>query len=480
MNSNWCEVCQEACHEHPTICSICGTTLTAAPSDATTNSNMNSNHDGFTSTNEQLLLDMRQASRELRNILGNLRGQVQDLDVLTRNILDEQENGDDNLDGVPQEVWDPQHGSSGPVSRPTSKDALNKIPRFVLNNRSTLFRQATIRVNTDLNASGVSSTAPVVFEDGNNDSRRQLTMTEDVGRSSSDISSTKNVRNVDCTLGEFGSAKEYMFEMGTSLVLASPVTGKGGLDKETKARISQLKAHANNVVLFMQRGDGLTFVQKARMAQEAGVAAVIIGNNASNPWPYVMKDSRGESTKPGLSVLIPVAMIKEADSHEMVKMLEKKKEIALQRQRKKRSQPPIPKQIILGNEKRPHALQQLQLQTTFSQQEDAYDNCNHHEFSLSCELKITAQSCDCPVCCEQLQNSETVIQLSGCGHIFHESCALVWLKSHNTCPYCRRELPTDDLAYERERRRRQQQEQEQQTNAGNTESGNMNGGSFYR
>lgn len=473
MTSNWCEVCQEACQEHPTICSICGATLTLMPSNATANSTMNSNHDSLVSTNDQLLHDMRQASLDLRNILGNLRGQVQDLDVLTRNILDEQESdGNNNLNGMPREVWDPQHANSGLVSRPTSKDALNKIPRFVLNKHSTLFRQATLRVNTDLNASGVSSTAPVVFEGGDNDSPQKISITEDICRSYSEISSTKNIRNIDCTLGEFGSSEEYIFEMGTYIVLASPFTGKGGLDEETINQIFRIKSYQKNVVLFMQRGGGLTFVQKARMAQEAGAAAVIVGNNTSTPWPYVMKDSKEESKKPGHSVSIPVVMIKEEDSQEIVKVFKRKKEITLQ-QRGKQPQPPIPKQIIVGNEKRLYALHQMHLEPVFNLKDDFHDNCDHHDFSLICELIITEQSSDCPVCCEQLQKSETVIQLPGCGHIFHESCALVWLKSHNTCPYCRRELPTDDPEYERERRQRQR------SSEGNAESISINAGSFY-
>ena len=423
-----------------------------------TNSTMELNH-------EQLLQDMRQASRDLRDILGNLRGQVEDLDTLTRNIMVDQENG------LPQEVWDPQHATSDPVSRPTSKDTLAKIPRFVLNEHSTIFRQATLRINTDVNFSGVSSTTPAVFEAEDNRSTRQIMTAGSIGRSSSDMSCSKNYRNVDCTVGEFGSSDEYLFEMGTSLVLASPVTGKGGLDEQTKAQIAQLKASANNVVLFMQRGGGLTFVHKALMGQNAGAAAVIIGNNTSNPWPYVMKDSKGESKKPGQRLSIPVAMIKEEDGQELRKMFEKRKKIAFERQHK-RSQLPIPKQIIIENEKlSPSSLHELISQPTFSPHDDSRDNVkNVQDFSLSCEFTITSQSRDCSVCCEPLQKSETVVQLPGCGHIFREECALRWLKSHNTCPFCRHELPTDDLEYERERRQRRQ---------GGTENRNVTSGSFY-
>jgi len=458
MISNWCDVCEQECHDHPTICSICGAALTAPPDDTVSNALMALNHD-------ELLQDMRQASRDLRDILGNLRGQVEDLDTLTRNIMVDQENG------LPQEVWDPQHASSGPVSRPTSKETLSKIPRFILNKHSTIFRQATLRVNTDVNFSCVSSTTPAVFEAGDNASTTQTMTAGSIGRSSSVISSSKNFRNVDCTLGEFGSADEYVFEMGTSLVLASPVTGKGGLDEQTKSQIAQLNASANNVVLFMQRGDGLTFVQKAYMAQDAGAAAVIIGNNTSNPWPYVMKDSKGESKKPGRSLSMPVAMIREEDGKELRKMFEKRKKIVIDRQ-KNRSKPAIPKQIIVESEKlSPSSFHQLMIHSTFSSHDNfCEDENNILDCSLSCELLITPQSRDCPVCCETLQTSETVVQLPGCGHIFREECALRWLKSHNTCPFCRHELPTDDAEYDRERRQRQQR---------STVNANATSGTFY-
>lgn len=38
-----------------------------------------------------------------------------------------------------------------------------------------------------------------------------------------------------------------------------------------------------------------------------------------------------------------------------------------------------------------------------------------------------------------------------CSHVFHSGCVRRWLKSVNTCPTCRFELPTDDVFYEIER-----------------------------
>ena len=470
MSSNWCETCQEACHDHPTMCSICGETLVVRPSDEATNSNANSSHGGFASTEARLLNDMREASRDLRNILGSLRGQVQDLDVLTRNILEDGNN-------LPREIWDPQNASTNPASRPTSKEHLKKIPRFVLNAQSTLYRQITLRVDTDIDWNGISSIAPAA-SGVDNDSLQRISTAQDIGLCSSPLSAAKPARTIDCIPGEFGCAKEYKFEMGTSLVLASPVTGKGGLTKETKTIISQLNACASKVIVLMQRGDGLTFARKARMAQDAGAAAVIIANNTSNPWPYVMKDTKGEANKPGKSISIPVAMIKKEDYQDVIKLFERKKKMESQRQRQQ-PKPPIPNQIILENNKGSHAQHQIQIQSANSIEEDIKEDYDQIDYRLSCELIVTAQSCDCPVCCEKMQPSEKVIQLEGCGHIFHEECALAWLKSHNTCPYCRRELPTDDPEYDQQRRREQQQDQEQRMHFGNTGARDPMGGSFY-
>ncbi|MGK3750392.1 MAG: hypothetical protein ACI8RD_002691 [Bacillariaceae sp.] len=203
MSANWCEICQESCHHHPTICSVCGTALTVPQNnDGSVTTTVPTNDDSVTTndttTNERLLQDMRQASRDLNQILGNLRGQVQDLDNLTRNILQQQEDGN-NL-GLPPEAWDPQH-SSGSSSRPTSKDTLSKIPRFLLNEKSNLFRQAKLHINEYLTpndvistAASVTSTVPAVFECDDNDSSRVIT--ENFSATS------KTIRSYDCIVGE--------------------------------------------------------------------------------------------------------------------------------------------------------------------------------------------------------------------------------------------------------------------------------------
>ena len=41
-----------------------------------------------------------------------------------------------------------------------------------------------------------------------------------------------------------------------------------------------------------------------------------------------------------------------------------------------------------------------------------------------------------------------------CGHLFHRPCIEQWIRKHCTCPICRFELETDDVAYERGRMER--------------------------
>ncbi|KAH7684043.1 Zinc finger RING/FYVE/PHD-type protein [Dioscorea alata] len=66
---------------------------------------------------------------------------------------------------------------------------------------------------------------------------------------------------------------------------------------------------------------------------------------------------------------------------------------------------------------------------------------------------LTGESMACAVCKDEIELEEKVKKLP-CKHYFHSECIVPWLKMRNTCPVCRRELPTDDAEYERWRGRR--------------------------
>ena len=53
----------------------------------------------------------------------------------------------------------------------------------------------------------------------------------------------------------------------------------------------------------------------------------------------------------------------------------------------------------------------------------------------------------CAVCKDEFEIEQELL-IMPCKHTFHDECILPWLKERNSCPTCRRELPTDDTEYE--------------------------------
>lgn len=49
----------------------------------------------------------------------------------------------------------------------------------------------------------------------------------------------------------------------------------------------------------------------------------------------------------------------------------------------------------------------------------------------------------CPVCIDEIPIGKEAMFMP-CGHTFHPTCLKPWLKDHNTCPICRKELPTEN------------------------------------
>eukprot|EP01079_Euglenida_sp_SAG-EU17-18_P001224 gene1224-2697_t len=65
----------------------------------------------------------------------------------------------------------------------------------------------------------------------------------------------------------------------------------------------------------------------------------------------------------------------------------------------------------------------------------------------------------CSVCMEEFCVGDTLMQMP-CEHLFHRPCLLPWLHSHNSCPSCRHELPTNDPDYEARKQYLSHQEQQ--------------------
>jgi len=199
----------------------------------------------------------------------------------------------------------------------------------------------------------------------------------------------------DATIGEF--EPHPPFNISGNLELCQPIHGSLPL---TCSNSITNKSNEGNKIVYMERGGNVTFVQKAQNAKSIGAQAVICGNNVPI-WPYIMKDSSNQAKKDD----IPILMLKRSDGQILKELLSNR-----------------------------------------NQSDDS---------NLTVQVKIEANktSNSCIICTEGFQIGSVVMRLPLCSHVFHEECALSWLTKHNTCPFCRRELPAEDKKYESERRR---------------------------
>ena len=202
----------------------------------------------------------------------------------------------------------------------------------------------------------------------------------------------------DATIGEFAPHAPY--SLNGNLLLCRPIHGSLPLSMSLSTSSS-----SSSSILYMERGGNTTFVQKAQNAKTIGAQAVICGNHVPI-WPYIMKDSSNSASPED----IPIVMVKRSDGK-------------------------IIKSLLLNT----------------SNNDTDTDTDDNAEIKVQIEAKKSANSCI--ICTEGFQIGSVVMRLPLCSHVFHEECALSWLTKHNTCPYCRRELPAEDDVYESERRR---------------------------
>jgi len=177
----------------------------------------------------------------------------------------------------------------------------------------------------------------------------------------------------------------------------------------------------------MERGGGVTFLQKAHYASSIGAVAVICSNHVP-VWPYIMKDSTTAGTGAGVVLgSIPIVMVKQSDGQTIKSLLQ---------QQGQSTANTIQVQIIAKR---------------LNEEDHSCVICRE-EFKVHNDNNTTTTA----TTNNNKPKEETLMRLPQCNHLFHEDCALLWLKAHNTCPFCRRELPSDleDEGGEVGRRRR--------------------------
>jgi Ring finger domain/PA domain len=211
--------------------------------------------------------------------------------------------------------------------------------------------------------------------------------------------------------GEFGHY-DRLFCLNAVLRLADPLEGhKVGTNPQGRNGGGGGDAELQRpVIYYFVRGGGVSFVRKAQIAQAAGAVACVIGNHLPSPWPFCMCDSTNEAA--ATSLTIPTVMVSQAHGEALHRAIR-----------------------------------------------------SARDGELSCTLRMEPTLCDdttsssstesCVVCAEVYAAGHTIVTLPGCGHTFHETCALQWLQRHNTCPYCRHSLPLQDEELERRRQQHQ-------------------------
>ena len=409
--SNWCPDCDEACHGHPTMCTVCGATLTIPPTRITTTSNSTARTRPIP---DSVTRQLRTSSNELRNELLSLRNRMDAI----RNEQDEvrqflqdrflPETLGTSLNVIDDATWlnnTMQSDAPSSTVAATAKVVLESLPRMQFNSENTIFQQCVLEL--DDGETCMSTT---------HKSKRHT-----IPAIPGEFCRWTNMKN---NSDEPAHRRSHMSNL-TLVVADGPGTGEGGtLSKNTINIIQTLtQQQRTRVILYMNRGGGLSFVQKALLGQKAGAAVCVIGNHLPDgPWPYTMCDSTNEASTLGL--IIPTVMISYAHG-----------------------------QFI---------------QNLYREQQ------NRNSHLTGAMIVQSKDHMECCICTESYSTGCKMIQIQpGCGRYFHEECVLQWLSKHNTCPFCRFALPFEDD--EMERYRMVQQRQQDSLRTGTTASDDFYG-----
>jgi hypothetical protein len=147
---------------------------------------------------------------------------------------------------------------------------------------------------------------------------------------------------------------------------------------------TSLQSSAAGKIVLLERGI-VTFAQKALVAEAAGALALVVAQNAP-VWPFLMTDNACELASPE-SLRIPVVMISQADATVVESLISVKR--------------------------------------------------------TDVSLRVTLKDTICSICQEEVERGHEVLKLH-CRHVYHTSCVVSWLESHNTCPLCRLKMPNDE------------------------------------
>mmetsp|Transcript_31692 Transcript_31692/g.64375 ORF Transcript_31692/g.64375 Transcript_31692/m.64375 type:complete len:527 (-) Transcript_31692:132-1712(-) len=508
---SWCPTCEDPSPSHPdNMCMTCGDELTALPAGASsrvsqpssslprdgsrggnhtrlvnrngganTNTN-NANHNIMTA--EGAVLDPSAWQPLLDHFRGTNNNGIANMIELNGNNVNvhtDNNNLADIASLLPPEALNPQAGPTR--HHPVSKKVLNEIQnkKAVMTEQSAELFDACVTLSEprSLEADDGKIIATAMRNITSSDSATNLGLNAVPGEFGPLANANRNANAATTAGNSKASATDAnaictQSTSAAALVICSPLTTKGGkLSPSTLRQIEILRKRRIPFVGYVERGDGITFVQKALVCQRAGEAdehgihadgskkkrslcmGVIVGNRGttgsqSEVWPYIMQDTKGEAEKFGLHV--PVVMVRREDGKRLIRWASRSAVARGEGTNATADVMPATMLEELPNDTKAENVQTAK-QTPLHQQQENY-------IYTPCRIQIRPkQSNACPVCTEIFRTGDTIVRLPLCGHVFHEACAMAWLTKHNTCPYCRKEYPTEDEGFEAERRRRERE-----------------------
>jgi hypothetical protein len=66
----------------------------------------------------------------------------------------------------------------------------------------------------------------------------------------------------------------------------------------------------------------------------------------------------------------------------------------------------------------------------------------HDAVVITAEDDIKEHDVACAICLNDYKEGDMILNGTSCEHIFHASCAMLWLEKHDHCPFCRKQMVT--------------------------------------
>lgn len=409
-HNNWCPDCSAVCNDHGSVCTICGSSLTANPppppavmvlpapqlnpalhgvhhghsnnNNNNSNSNSNSNAQRFNDF-DQRIQRLQAQGADLLARTGRLRNNVAGMAAaggaaahdaplfleghnnngLALPLLPPEENAElvAMIQQLTQQITDLRHNLSGLQAG---------IGGGGGGGSNNIWWANSLAYND-----GVLPGVPQNVLDGL--PRQQLTERSAILKEATltwkndDANGTTKNMPLQVVPAEFGAL--YADLQNVRLVTTHQTATRWPDAEDEK------KDDLTGAILVLRRGD-ITFVQKARAAQGRGALGLVVVNDRTAPGIYIMTDSTNDAA----DITIPVVLAPQG--------------------------------------------------TRFPADND--DNDQPVQISLSIQENVDMTCC---VCTESFCNTFS-IELPKCRHRFHEACVLTWLSRHNSCPYCRSQV----------------------------------------